>query len=139
MSWLTMAAAALIWAPTGLWLVGLAPSWVLLVHTTAVILVIRLYAVAANISNTESVWLVGLISGVIGSLSSELAWHLLPQSNLASAFRAYGGVGSLLYRLDVLRPGWSFVFVGLSGIAYSGLALTIDHLMAYRHRLVGGG
>ena len=139
MSWLTVATAALIWAPTGLWLVGVSPSWVLVAHTTAVILVICLYALAATVSNTGSVWLVGLISGVMGALSSELAWHLLPQSNLASAFRAYAGVGSLLYRLNVLRPGWSFVFVGLSGIAFSGLALTIDHLMAYRHRLKGEG
>lgn len=137
MTGLTVVATALIAAPTGIWFLGGGPSLLLATHTTALILTVRVYAVAASIAGVNSIWLLGLFSGLLGGLLTELALHLTGAFNLATAFSAYASFGSELYRLDVLSRWWPFLFVGISGVVYSGLAVSIGHLVRYRHRLLG--
>ena len=138
MAWLTIIAAFLIGAPMGVWLVGIGPHAMLLVNVSALVLTIRLYAIAAGIAEQRQhlLW-VGLFSGMLGSLMSELLLHIGGTDNLATAFSAYASFGSELYRLDVLTWWWPFAFVGLSGAFYACLALFISHLVHYRRRLLG--
>lgn len=138
MALLTMIAALLIAAPMGIWLIGVGPTTMLVINASALVLTIRLYVVAAGIAERrEHLIGVGLLSGLMGSLLSELALHVGGIDDLATAFSAYASFGAELYRLDALTRWWPFAFVGLSGVFYTGLALFVGQLVHYRRKILG--
>ena len=138
MAWFTLVAAVIIAAPMGLWLAGVGPAVILVVNASALILTLRLYAVAAGLSrNRMHLMLVGLFSGLMGGLAVELLLHVRGASNLAAAFSAYASLGAQMYRLDIVNPWWPFAFVALNGLFYAGVAMLIGHLVQYRRRILG--
>lgn len=138
MAWLTIIAAFLIMAPMSAWLAGAGPTVMLVINAAALVLTIRLYAVAAGIAESRKpLFLVGLFSGILGSLSVELLLHIRGAADLATAFSAYASLNAELYRLDVMSTWWPFVFIALSGLFYSGLAMLMSHLVHYRRKILG--
>jgi hypothetical protein len=138
MTWFTLVAASIIAAPMGLWLAGVGPAVMLVVNASALILTLRLYAVAAGLARNRIhlMWL-GLFSGLIGGLAVELLLHVRGAADLATAFSAYASLGAEMYRLDIINPWWPFAFVVLNGLFYAGIALLVGHLVQYRRRILG--
>ncbi len=138
MAWFTLVAAAIIAAPMGLWLAGVGPAVMLVANASALILTLRLFAVAAGLSRSRIhlMWL-GLFAGLLGGLTDELLLHVRGATDLATAFSAYASLGAEMYRLDILNPWWPFAFVALNGLFYAGIALLIGHLVQYRRRILG--
>lgn len=131
---LTLAVAIVIAAPTGFWLGGATPTTILVVSTLATALTIGLYGAAARFIQLGRLWAVGLLSGLIGSLLTQITWQVHP-ARLATAFAAYASFGPTLYRLNVLKPWWAFAFVGLMGLFYMGIALGVRHVAIARPKI----
>ena len=137
MAWVITAVALVIAAPMGIWLGGAPPGVASLANFAAVIAAIRLYALAANLSTGRSgILYCGLFSGLIGSLAAQIVLHAGGAQNLAGAFSAYGAAGPMLFRLDMLTWWWPFLFVLLSGIFYTGLALAVNAAIQFRRVLL---
>jgi hypothetical protein len=136
MIWLTIIAVVLIAGPMGFWILGAGPAVMVILNVASLILTMRLYAVAADATDSRrSVFVLGLVSGLLGGAVDQTLLHLHSGANLATAFFQYASWGSMLYRLDILTRWWPFVNIVLGALGYSGLALLMAHLGRARRRL----
>lgn len=121
MVWLTVIGSIILTAPTLLWLAGIAPAAIIVLHLTAFALTVRLLLLTSVMSQRRlDVSLVGAFSGLIGSLMSQILLHTATASaSLAVAFSGYGQLGAHLYQWEVLSPWWPYVVVAWSGLAYA--------------------
>lgn len=130
---LTFIAAALIASPVVAWALGADPTIILLTHTAALVLTVRVFMVAARLGNSRlGGAAVGLFAGLMGIMAAEIAMDVIPAPYLATAFAAYGSFGPELFRLDVVTAWWPFMFAALNGIFYSGLAALIGQITRRR-------
>lgn len=125
---LTLVGAALIAAPTEIWLLGATPAVIVAVNAVGTMIVLSLYLLAARQADHGRLKLVGLFSGLLGGFLIQLGWHVGHAANLATAFSAYASFGSTLYRLDVFKPWWPLAFVSMMGLFYMGIALALSHM-----------
>lgn len=128
----------IIAGPMALWMAGVSPAVMLVIHISSLILTARLYSLASSLSKRgPSIFILGGASGVIGSAVGELLLHIPGQANLATAFAAYASLGSMLYRLEFTTTWWPYLFIGINGLFYAGLALLVTHLVRYRQAILG--
>lgn len=138
MAWITLITSGVIAAPMGVWLTGAGPTVVLIVNATSLAVTIRLLAAAAGVSkHMSSGVMVGVMSGLTGSLLNEILVHLRGQDSIAAFFSTYAALGDQLYRMDMMVKWWPFAFVGLSALGYGALAALIHRLVWYRREILG--
>ena len=133
----TIIAATLVAAPAVAWLFSANPGLMVVAHLCALLLILRAYAVAAAISpRTRDVITMGLFSGLLGTLASEIFTHADWARNLPTFFAGYGAFGPALYRLDTGMRWWPFAFAGLNGLFWAAAAALINRLVRSRRPAV---
>ena len=126
-------AGTLIAATTVVWLLGAAPPVILFSHLYALLLTTYLFALS-KVSNGmgQHIFATGFLSGIFGTLITEIFVHTANVPNLAAAFTAYASLGPILYRLNETLTWWPFTFVALNELGYGGMAFLISQALRTR-------
>lgn len=125
-SWFTVIGSILLSSPMMLWLAGVPPAAMAVLHVAAVALTVRLLLITAIVSGSRrDTTLVGGVAGAVGALVSQILLHTpTGHASLAVAFAGYGWFGAAMYRWDALNRWWPWVVVllGTGGYGLLGWA-----------------
>jgi hypothetical protein len=127
--WFTAIGCLLVVAPIVVWMSGVSPFTVMVANVASLGLVIRMFLIVSRLSSSRSevLW-TGFAVGGLGGIFQQLLLHLgWGADNLAALYGAYAAWGSRIYQLQEANLAWPFVFVGILGAFYAGLATLVDH------------
>lgn len=132
----TTIASILLAMPNFLWLTGLPPQLLGLLHLAVFGLLVRLLFLCATIADNASdvVW-VGTYAGAIGGLVNQLILHS-PQAStrIAGALDPYGILASGIWRLDETTLWWPFALALADAIFYGAVAYALFRLAQTRRQ-----